>query len=564
MKTKSSFRGFSVVTVLIIIFVLAGLGVGGYFAYTNYVAPMLNPYAKLIPEGLKAYDLGKNADGFFVYKKDKELDDLFNQIPATGQQLTMVESAIGYFSSKDQSGAIVVQFSSKDAATLATTTILAQKPKSGSPGIMPTFDAEQKDNIVIVSLGKGLQAFQEPLSENPDIKNIDPKTTDSQLIMYLNHDKSPESTMLLFALANTLASSGPMSMTQPSQNTIVNSAHAQGLINPGDAPSRISQATGGQESARQMILTAFNGFLSFAKDTTIIVRYKNQNLNATITTNLTPKEKLSTSGAVKLIQQMNGTTDIKEIEKTYDAMTSPVNRYKPFIDASLKELTKSLPNSKATFNFEKDTMQFEITMPSSDLQILINQTKTNIDTAPQIARDADRKANLNNIIPAIEIYHSDNNKYPQNSGCLESLTELNQYFMNNTPPKDPSGPQTFGSTTCTSGYYYQIIPNKEYDLWAKMETPTRGNIDVSPDVYATNPDTYKPAMKTETSTTSTGVKMTNTSPANQLSGAYYFISEDISVGISPTDTSDTLAPSGSPSLTTTQQTTPHKVKRVAD
>ena len=39
--------------------------------------------------------------------------------------------------------------------------------------------------------------------------------------------------------------------------------HAQGLINPGDVPSKISDATGGQGSLRQLILTILNFFLGF-------------------------------------------------------------------------------------------------------------------------------------------------------------------------------------------------------------------------------------------------------------------------------------------------------------
>jgi len=38
---------------------------------------------------------------------------------------------------------------------------------------------------------------------------------------------------------------------------------AQGLINPGDVPSKISDATGGQGSFRQLALTVLNFFLGF-------------------------------------------------------------------------------------------------------------------------------------------------------------------------------------------------------------------------------------------------------------------------------------------------------------
>ena len=38
---------------------------------------------------------------------------------------------------------------------------------------------------------------------------------------------------------------------------------AQGLINPGDVPTKISDATGGQGSFRQLVLTILNFFLGF-------------------------------------------------------------------------------------------------------------------------------------------------------------------------------------------------------------------------------------------------------------------------------------------------------------
>lgn len=40
-------------------------------------------------------------------------------------------------------------------------------------------------------------------------------------------------------------------------------AFAQGLISPGDSPTKISEATGGQGSARQLVLTILNFFLGF-------------------------------------------------------------------------------------------------------------------------------------------------------------------------------------------------------------------------------------------------------------------------------------------------------------
>lgn len=78
--------------------------------------------------------------------------------------------------------------------------------------------------------------------------------------------------------------------------------------------------------------------------------------------------------------------------------------------------------------------------------------------APARARDAARKADLNNIIAAIETFNSDEQRYP-NAGaaagsCLNGLggsDDLSGYFQNASIPADPQGK---GVGACGTSYLY--------------------------------------------------------------------------------------------------------------
>lgn len=99
------------------------------------------------------------------------------------------------------------------------------------------------------------------------------------------------------------------------------------------------------------------------------------------------------------------------------------------------------------------------------------------------SNDSQKKADLNTILDVIETYHLTALQYPQESACVENLSELNQYFVNNTVPSDPEGTQDFKVAQCKSGYYYLYIPDHGYTLWAKMDSARDGSINDTPDVY---------------------------------------------------------------------------------
>ena len=527
MKQIKTRAGFSAVMVIIIVLLLAGLGVGGYFAYTQLILPGLNPYNKIIPEDLKAYDLGKNADGFLVYKLDKDLQSLYTQT-GVNTEAEKVKAAIAYYSSQDQSAAVIIQFSSKDIADLAVKALNDQKASAKNEfSLMPEFKVDQKDSVMIVTLGKGLSAFQGTLSENPEISKIDQTMVDSQLIAYFNHAKSPESTLLLFAISNSIFSGFSdmdISMVNP-ENPIIPSAHAQafiaptdkpvkvapassgvgnlikptnqsepttavssgGFISPTDNPSAISNATGGTASPRMQAMTLFNGLLSFASDSIFIVRYKNQSLSAQLTTNIFDKNNISSSAVMKIAQMSGAKTGTEELEKAYDMMIESSDKLMPDIQKNLNgsDFKQFYPDSNATITFDHKSFSIGVNIAESDMKKIIDSVKIAQTEAPMKARNAARKADMNNLIAAIETYNADNNAYPENSMCIDQMADLQKYFISGKSPTDPQGKQTIGSFECTGGYYYQTFPGKQsgYMVWGKLEN-NLGNTNETPQTVA--------------------------------------------------------------------------------
>lgn len=91
--------------------------------------------------------------------------------------------------------------------------------------------------------------------------------------------------------------------------------------------------------------------------------------------------------------------------------------------------------------------------------------------APARARDAARKADINNAIAALETYNSDHQAYPNMGSAgtavgLDTLS-LTQYFQGGKIPKDPQG----------NSYNYCPVgaPTVAYYITAKVEVPGDGN-----------------------------------------------------------------------------------------
>lgn len=107
--------------------------------------------------------------------------------------------------------------------------------------------------------------------------------------------------------------------------------------------------------------------------------------------------------------------------------------------------------------------------------------------APARARDAARKADLNNIIAAIETYNSDNQHYPTGLVCLGGSDPADQvldaYFQGAKAPTDPQGASaTVVVDGCAAGTYVYCEQSGNpvgYYVASYMEQNANGNVDAS-------------------------------------------------------------------------------------
>lgn len=83
---------------------------------------------------------------------------------------------------------------------------------------------------------------------------------------------------------------------------------------------------------------------------------------------------------------------------------------------------------------------------------------------PARARDAQRKADLQQIATALEFYNTDNNTYPSNAtNCVSALVLSTSYIS--SVPNDPSGNTftTVPTNWCSDGKYTYVALNTDAD-----------------------------------------------------------------------------------------------------
>lgn len=105
-----------------------------------------------------------------------------------------------------------------------------------------------------------------------------------------------------------------------------------------------------------------------------------------------------------------------------------------------------------------------------------------IAQGPARARDVSRKADLQNISVALELYYSDNGAYPRDvagtdpeTRCLYSTgaitLKIDDYFQDGSVPIDPSGDEDL--CTGTGAYRYRVLTDSNhYVVVANMEIDT--------------------------------------------------------------------------------------------
>ena len=137
-------KGFSIIAMFIIILVLAGLGFGGYYAYNNYIAPMLNPNNAFIPENLKAFAKGSDADIFVIFNdKEEKISTLLKLAGIPEENNIAMKSGLVIVKNSTQCAAAVFEFDSNEKAEKVKALIESAIAGNKDPSLV--FKVELKD-----------------------------------------------------------------------------------------------------------------------------------------------------------------------------------------------------------------------------------------------------------------------------------------------------------------------------------------------------------------------------------------------------------------------------------
>jgi len=125
------------------------------------------------------------------------------------------------------------------------------------------------------------------------------------------------------------------------------------------------------------------------------------------------------------------------------------------------------------FNYAKRLKGFtliELLIVITIIGILAVALVPRITGGPAKARDASRKADLQQYATALEFYADDNSAYPNASGCLATQA-LDSYLT--TLPTDPSSAAITNSGLGCDGYdYYPLATDEGYMLVTALESTT--------------------------------------------------------------------------------------------
>jgi len=145
------------------------------------------------------------------------------------------------------------------------------------------------------------------------------------------------------------------------------------------------------------------------------------------------------------------------------------------IQGYFSTLNQSNSEVKIIFNLTGNQLQSIIRFNPVNLDAIVKNNLSRLLDWQSDQLNTVKKNDMSSAIVAMEQYYNANDKYPGTSGCLENILEAQSYFTDEMVPLDPAGAQTFGDSSCSSGYYYQDIDKTQFNLWTRLAGENRGN-----------------------------------------------------------------------------------------
>jgi len=367
-------KGFSITKVIIVLFFITALGVGGYYGYTNYIAPTLtlNPNTPFIPTNLQEYAQGENAEIFLIFNdENSQFSSLLKNLDIPEESDIKLKSALVLVNYSLKCGSAALEFESSDA-TGKFKEILKEKLKNTEK---EKITVNQKDKILTVSINDNGNCLRGNLKDNPLFKSLDPKYEDNQIVFAVNNEELSTLTMMLSGSMNTILRSSQFQSS-------IQKAHAQ-IIQSSNTPT-IKTAIPSKET-NDTTTKLMNILPILLNSTTGYLKLEDSKANLTIKIRIMDKKSLEESAIFKRYFKTG-------IDEFYEDMDKIINED---LNKKFEEMKKNNgKTNSAHAHYENGTIAITVNFDIKDLKNSPSSPLSPIINGPSQARDTSRMDQL--------------------------------------------------------------------------------------------------------------------------------------------------------------------------